>query len=68
MKELISLGGKVDEHVEGLFVFPSGFDLHDHPFVTGGKVILQDKASCLPANILLKDGKIWGDALDCCAG
>ncbi|KAJ3062834.1 putative 28S rRNA (cytosine-C(5))-methyltransferase, partial [Quaeritorhiza haematococci] len=41
-----------DFHIPNLLVFPSGTDLHDHPSVLNGSIILQDKASCFPAHIL----------------
>jgi len=46
-------------------VFGSGTDLHDHPFVTNGQAILQDKASCFPAHVLnpAKDSHV----IDACA-
>ena len=42
----------IDQHVPHLIVFPPGYDLHDHSLVENGNIILQDKASCLPAYIL----------------
>lgn len=39
----------LDAHVPNLLVFPSGTDLHAHPLVEGGQLILQDKASCFSA-------------------
>lgn len=33
-------------------MFPSGTDLHAHPLLLNGTIILQDKASCFPAHIL----------------
>jgi len=36
-----------------LFVFPPSKDLHNHPSVRRGQLILQDKSSCLPACVLL---------------
>ncbi|XP_067024171.1 28S rRNA (cytosine-C(5))-methyltransferase-like isoform X2 [Acropora muricata] len=47
-KEFIS-----DKHIPDLLVFPPGTDLHDHPLYVSGEILLQDKASCLPAHILL---------------
>jgi 25S rRNA (cytosine2278-C5)-methyltransferase len=44
----------IDEHVPHLILFPPGHDLHDHPMVENGSIILQDKASCLPAYILAR--------------
>lgn len=43
----------IDSVVPSLLVFPPNTDLHAHPAVKGGQLILQDKASCLPACILL---------------
>jgi putative methyltransferase len=61
--------GKVqkDEHVSSLFLLPPQTDLHQHEFVKEGKIILQDKASCFPAFVLMQKGKHWGDAIDACA-
>jgi len=42
----------VDGDVENLLVFSNGSDLHTHPLYRDGSIILQDKASCLPAFIL----------------
>ncbi|XP_068759365.1 28S rRNA (cytosine-C(5))-methyltransferase-like isoform X1 [Montipora capricornis] len=36
-----------------VLVFPSGTDLHDHPLYVNGEILLQDKASCIPAHVLL---------------
>ncbi|XP_061193726.1 28S rRNA (cytosine-C(5))-methyltransferase-like [Saccostrea echinata] len=41
-----------DFHLSDLLVFPAYTDLHNHHLVQKSKVILQDKASCLPAHIL----------------
>jgi len=41
-----------DDLLDDLLQFSPGLDLHDHPFVSGGKLILQDKASCFPAHVL----------------
>lgn len=43
---------KMDQHIPGLIVFPPGTDIHAHPLVKQGKLLLQDKASCLPAAVL----------------
>jgi len=67
---------KDDEHIPNLLLFPPGSDLHDHPLVKSGALILQDKASCFPAHVLLgkeggKEGgrEDWwvGDVIDACA-
>ncbi|CAG9577284.1 conserved hypothetical protein [Leishmania major strain Friedlin] len=42
-----------DPVVPHLLVFPPGTDLHAHPAVRSGQLILQDRASCLPAAVLL---------------
>jgi putative methyltransferase len=42
-----------DNHVPDLLVFPPSTDLHNHPAVRRGQLILQDKSSCLPACVLL---------------
>ena len=66
----------VDPHVPGLLVLPPRTDLHAHPLVKSGQLILQDKASCLPAHVLLEqegasadlgDATTPYDVIDCCA-
>lgn len=42
-----------DPVVPHVLVFPPGTDLHAHPAVRSGQLILQDRASCLPAAVLL---------------
>lgn len=42
-----------DPIVPQLLVFPPGTDLHAHPAVRSGQLILQDRASCIPAAVLL---------------
>ena len=63
-----------DPHVPDLLVLPPGTDLHAHPLVTSGGLVLQDKASCFSALALL--GSSSGsaplypppyDVLDACA-
>ncbi|RNF27512.1 putative RNA methyltransferase [Trypanosoma conorhini] len=44
----------VDPVVPSLLVFPAGTDLHAHPAVRSGQLVLQDRASCLPACVLLE--------------
>ncbi|CCW68654.1 unnamed protein product [Phytomonas sp. Hart1] len=43
----------VDPIIPSLLVFPPGTDLHAHPAVRSGQLVLQDRASCLPACVLL---------------
>lgn len=61
-----------DTHIPNLLLFPPGTDLHDHPLVKEGILILQDKASCFPAEVLLGRERgtgqgWWGDVIDACA-
>ncbi|XP_056633844.1 28S rRNA (cytosine-C(5))-methyltransferase [Diorhabda sublineata] len=42
----------IDIHVSNLLVFPSGTEFYKHPAYKNGTIILQDKASCLPVQIL----------------
>ncbi|XP_042647365.1 28S rRNA (cytosine-C(5))-methyltransferase [Tyto alba] len=55
MEELRALSGKkflLDLHLPELLVFPPQTDFHDNLLYTSGHIILQDKASCLPAFLL----------------
>ncbi|NXA09835.1 NSUN5 methyltransferase, partial [Sapayoa aenigma] len=55
VKELSALSEKkflLDLHFPELLVFPPQTDLHDNLLYTSGHIILQDKASCLPAFLL----------------
>ncbi|NWR60185.1 NSUN5 methyltransferase, partial [Bucorvus abyssinicus] len=55
MEELRALSGKkflLDLHLPELLVFPLQTDFHDNLLYTSGHIILQDKASCLPAFLL----------------
>ncbi|PRW56905.1 phosphoglucomutase PGM3 isoform B [Chlorella sorokiniana] len=42
----------VDPLLPDLLAFPPGTDLHDHPLVAAGALVLQSKASCMPAHAL----------------
>ena len=64
-KQLSRLRPVRDPHVPNLLVLPPGTDLHAHPMVRDGKLILQGKASCLPA-AALAPGEGW-EVVDCCA-
>ncbi|NXG75916.1 NSUN5 methyltransferase, partial [Baryphthengus martii] len=55
VEELKTLSGKkflLDLHLPELLVFPPQTDFHDNLLYTSGHIILQDKASCLPAFLL----------------
>ncbi|KAM4820718.1 28S rRNA (cytosine-C(5))-methyltransferase [Thomomys bottae] len=55
LEDLRALGGKhflLDPLLPELLVFPAQTDLHEHPLYLAGHLILQDKASCLPAVLL----------------
>lgn len=42
----------VDDLLPDLLLFPPGTDLHSHPLVKQGVLVLQSKASCMPAHAL----------------
>ncbi|XP_066492598.1 28S rRNA (cytosine-C(5))-methyltransferase [Tiliqua scincoides] len=55
LEEVRSLSGKrflLDPHLPELLVFPPQMDLHENQLYLAGHIILQDKASCLPAFLL----------------
>lgn len=54
-----------DIHLNDLLVLSPKTDLHDHKLYLNGSLILQDKASCLPAYILNPPPK--STCLDACA-
>ncbi|XP_071621200.1 28S rRNA (cytosine-C(5))-methyltransferase [Heliangelus exortis] len=54
-----------DLHLPDLLVFPSQTDFHDNVLYTSGHIILQDKASCLPAFLL--DPAAGSHVIDACA-
>lgn len=58
-----------DNIVPNLLVLPPKTDLHAHPFVVDGRLILQDKSSCFSALALVGGGThpAHGDLLDACA-
>lgn len=59
----------VDEHVPDLLAVPPGVDLTASAAYQKGEIILQDKASCFPAYLLLGDEGWYGDGdlIDGCA-
>jgi 25S rRNA (cytosine2278-C5)-methyltransferase len=56
---------QIDHLLNDLLRFPPATDLHDHPLVINGGLILQSKASCMPAHALAPR-KGW-HIIDCCA-
>ncbi|XP_072514449.1 28S rRNA (cytosine-C(5))-methyltransferase [Salminus brasiliensis] len=68
IEDLSRLSGKafmVDVHLRDLLVFSAKMDFHDHYLYKAGHIILQDKASCLPAYLL--DPPVGGHVIDACA-
>lgn len=63
----------IDQHIPDLVaVAPSGVDFSSSTAYKNGEIILQDKASCFPAYLLVGDaganGQTWqGDIVDGCA-
>ncbi|EDO45380.1 predicted protein [Nematostella vectensis] len=54
-KRLYVEGSKIfaqDPHIPEVLVFPPSTDLHDHTLYINGHILLQDKASCLPAHVI----------------
>lgn len=56
---------KEDSMIPGLLTMAAGIDLHRHPLLAKGVLILQGKASCIPALALAPDAE-W-EVLDACA-
>ncbi|XP_061231703.1 28S rRNA (cytosine-C(5))-methyltransferase-like isoform X2 [Neopsephotus bourkii] len=68
VEELRALSGKkfvLDLHLPELLVFPPQTDLHENLLYTSGHIILQDKASCLPAFLL--NPAAGSHVIDACA-
>lgn len=59
---------KVDELVPDLLALPPNHELSSNEAYAHGKLIIQDKASCFPALLLLsKESRSGGDIIDACA-
>ena len=57
----------MDQHVDNLIVIPPGTpSFGQHDLVKDGQIIIQDKASCFPSQIL-SDAWKDGDVIDACA-
>ncbi|KII63647.1 putative 28S rRNA (cytosine-C(5))-methyltransferase [Thelohanellus kitauei] len=54
-----------DPIIDNVLIFHPNTDFHNAPLVKNGYLILQDKASCLPAQILCPSPSSY--VLDCCA-
>ena len=54
-----------DEHLSDVVSLPSTRDLHDHPLVAAGTLVLQSKASSMPAHAL--QAQPGWHVVDCCA-
>ena len=48
----------MDPLVDGVLLLPPGTDLHAHPSVLSGGLVLQSRASCLPA-VALSPERGW---------
>ena len=61
----------VDAHIPDLVAVPPGIDFSNSTAYKNGEIILQDKASCFPAYLLIGDAddqQPWqGDVIDGCA-
>ncbi|CAI4232806.1 unnamed protein product [Auanema sp. JU1783] len=55
----------IDPHVENLLIFPVTKNFHAYSLVSEKYLLLQDKASCLPAFLL--NPEPGSDIFDCCA-
>ncbi|XP_056592427.1 probable 28S rRNA (cytosine-C(5))-methyltransferase [Triplophysa dalaica] len=68
LEDLDQLSGKsflCDLHLKDLLVFSSKMDFHNHFLYKAGHIILQDKASCLPAFFL--NPPVGSHVIDACA-
>ncbi|XP_056095589.1 probable 28S rRNA (cytosine-C(5))-methyltransferase [Rhinichthys klamathensis goyatoka] len=68
LEDLDHLSGKTflcDLHLKDLLVFSSKTDFHNHFLYKAGHIILQDKASCLPAFLL--NPPVGSHVIDACA-
>uniref|UniRef100_A0A2R9BJQ0 28S rRNA (cytosine-C(5))-methyltransferase n=1 Tax=Pan paniscus TaxID=9597 RepID=A0A2R9BJQ0_PANPA len=68
LDDLRALKGKhflLDSLMPELLVFPAQTDLREHPLYRAGHLILQDRASCLPAMLL--DPPPGSHVIDACA-
>lgn len=60
-------GVDADVHIPHLFALPARSpSFGEHPLVKQGTIIIQDKASCFPAQLLMDEWE-GGDVIDACA-
>ena len=58
----------IDPNIPDLLAVTPGVDFTGSPAYKNGEIILQDKASCFPAYLLVGNGEDWeGDLVDGCA-
>lgn len=58
---------RMDEHIDNLVVLPPGSaSFGQHELVADGTIIIQDKASCFPSQVLA-DAWMDGNVIDACA-
>ncbi|KMS93272.1 hypothetical protein BVRB_033150, partial [Beta vulgaris subsp. vulgaris] len=67
LKQLSQYEIVVDEHVRDLLVVPADVEMYDHALVQSSHLILQDKASCFPAQILLDTDRPLRHLIDACS-
>ncbi|KAL4934079.1 rRNA (cytosine-C5-)-methyltransferase RCM1 [Aspergillus undulatus] len=58
---------RVDPHIPDLIAVAPGVEFSNTPAYKNGEIILQDKASCFPAYLLLGEDWTGGDLIDGCA-
>lgn len=59
---------RLDPHIPDLLAIAPGMDFTSSQAYKNGEIILQDKASCFPAYLLLGDDETWqGTMIDGCA-
>lgn len=57
-----------DQHIPSLYSLPMGVCCHgDLDIIKSGQFIIQDKASCMPSQILMDSWSGAGDIIDACA-
>lgn len=57
----------IDDHIPNLIIISPSISIHNHKLVISSYLILQDKASCFPAHILLNTKYKFRHIIDACA-